>query len=303
MLNDIESAHFTSFHKSLEIIERISNAEMVSTVAGSTRKKARIDVVIHDGFQTDFHSKIIKPFITALIKEISSAFDLSDLPILNAFLVLDPVSIPDSTMSVFSSYGLDELKVLHDFYANDATDHYQGRTTRCERLLHCPLQALQLEFGGYKAYVDSQRQRVKREAESKENCLSAKLLCLKANKYSTKKSIKTVETEIEATKRKIKEPVLVEDLLSDIVIEQGFPNIRRLLILYLLIPHTEAVVERGFSRMAQIMTKKRCTLDGKSLDILMRISYRKEPLQTGEVSQIFDIWKGMKERRILSNNF
>ena len=48
------------------------------------------------------------------------------------------------------------------------------------------------------------------------------------------------------------------------------------------------------------MMKKRCTLDDKSLDILMRISYRKEPFKTSEISQVFDIWKGMKERRIVS---
>ena len=35
-------------------------------------------------------------------------------------------------------------------------------------------------------------------------------------------------------------------------------------------------IQRGFSKMGQIMTKERCTLDDNSLD-MMRISYRKEP--------------------------
>ena len=187
-----------------------------------------------------------------LINEITAAFDLSDLPILNAFLVLDPISIPGSTSPEFGRYGIDELKVLYDFYGSNATDHYQGRTTRCERLLHCPLQALELEFGGYKSYVGAQRQRIKCEAQTKLNSFTAKLQCLKANRYSTKKCIKAVELEIEAAHQKIKEPLSVEDILRDKVIEQAFPNIRRLMVLYLLIPHTKTVVERGFSRTGQI---------------------------------------------------
>ena len=61
--------------------------------------------------------------------------------------------------------------------------------------------------------------------------------------------------------------------------------VRRLLAIYILIPHTEAVVERGFSKMGQIMTKKRCTLDDNSLDMLMRISYRKEALRDAEIKE------------------
>ena len=49
------------------------------------------------------------------------------------------------------------------------------------------------------------------------------------------------------------------------------------------------------------MTKKRCTLDEKSLDMLMRISYRKEPFNTVEIKNIFDIWKNTGVRRIFSS--
>ena len=40
----------------------------------------------------------------------------------------------------------------------------------------------------------------------------------------------------------------------------------------------EVVVERGFLKMGQIMTEKRCSLDDNSLDLLMRISHNKESL-------------------------
>ena len=66
-------------------------------------------------------------------------------------------------------------------------------------------------------------------------------------------------------------PLTVEDLLDDSVISLAFPNIRRLLSIYMLIPSSEAVVERWFSTMGQILTKKRRGLDNDSLDMLMRI--------------------------------
>ena len=49
-----------------------------------------------------------------------------------------------------------------------------------------------------------------------------------------KKCIKAVELEIKAAQQNIKEPLSVEDILRDKVIEQAFPNIRRLMVLYIL---------------------------------------------------------------------
>ena len=54
--------------------------------------------------------------------------------------------------------------------------------------------------------------------------------------------------------------------------------------------------------MGEIMTKKRTTLDDRSLDLLMRISYRKEPLDDAEIKEIIDIWKTTKDRRIFSQD-
>ena len=56
---------------------------------------------------------------------------------------------------------------------------------------------------------------------------------------------------------------------------------------------SEAIVERGFSKMGQIVTKNRTALYDNSLEMLMRISYNKTPLNTNDV----------KDRRILANEF
>ena len=63
-------------------------------------------------------------------------------------------------------------------------------------------------------------------------------------------------------------PLSVEDLLRDNVVETAFPNVRRLMKIYLLIPMSEAMVERGLSKMGQFMAKKRTTLDDNRLETL-----------------------------------
>ena len=98
----------------------------------------------------------------------------------------------------------------------------------------------------------------------------------------------------------MKNPVTVEDLLKDCVVSVAFPNTQCLLTTYMISPYAEAVVECGFEKMGQIMTKKSCGLDNGSLDILMRISHRQEPLKSHELNQIIDTWKRLRDCRIFS---
>ena len=129
----------------------------------------------------------------------------------------------------------------------------------------------------------------------------SKLELKKDGKFATKKSIDMLEKGLEHLNTKIENPVLVEDLLRDIVVESLLPNVWPLLIIYLLVPRTEAVAERGFSKKSQIMAKKRCLLDDNSLNLLMRISHNKENLTTKDTTQVMDIWSGLSERRIFSD--
>ena len=57
----------------------------------------------------------------------------------------------------------------------------------------------------------------------------------------------------------------------DAVVEAVFPTIRCLLKIYIIITHSEAVVEHMFSKMDVIMTNKWCSSEDESLDMLMRI--------------------------------
>ena len=123
----------------------------------------------------------------------------------------------------------------------------------------------------------------------------------KGDKYATKKPIDILEKQIERLNIKTENHVLVKDLLQDIVVESAFPSAQHLLIIYLLVPNTEQFFERGFLKMGQIMTKKKCSLDDNSFDLLMRISHNKESLTTKGKTQVMDIWYGLSERRIFSD--
>ena len=53
----------------------------------------------------------------------------------------------------------------------------------------------------------------------------SKLELKKGDKYATKKFIDMLEKELEHLNTKLENPVLVEDLLRDIVVESAFPNV------------------------------------------------------------------------------
>ena len=91
-----------------------------------------------------------------------------------------------------------------------------------------------------------------------------------------KRDMKAIEAELSETKKKMSSPVAVENLLYDTVLSAAFPTIWRLLKVYVIIPFSEAVVERSFVKMNFIMTKKRCSLDKINLDAVMQISIRKK---------------------------
>ena len=86
-----------------------SLTEMRSTVAGGKKKQTRIEALVT---RMEFHSSTINPFTDALMKEITYAFDLSELHELIAFLKLDPADLPETTSSEFWEYGTQELRVL-----------------------------------------------------------------------------------------------------------------------------------------------------------------------------------------------
>ena len=244
-------------------------------MSSGTRKRQKQD---HNLTKDIFHKKVIKPFIDELIKEMKNRFDISNLPVLNAFLKLDPQKIPDKDSFLFENYGVEEVTLLHNFYGKGKEDSFQARTVQADVLYDAQRSCRLLEFSNFKSYVCEQKA-LSKEYSGKKKSLKSKFDLFNAQKYKTKKRLKKIEDELSLIAEKVHNPRSVEDLLQDSVIETAFPSIRRLLKIYVLIPMSEAIVERGFSKMGQIVTKKRTTLDDNSLEVLMRISYNKTPIK------------------------
>ena len=93
-----------------------------------------------------------------------------------------------------------------------------------------------------------------------------------------------------------------EDLLRDNVVETAFPNVQHLMKIYVLMPLSEATVEREFSKMGKIMTKKHTALDDNSSETLMHISKQQQSLNTNDVKHVLELWRNQKERRIFSSD-
>ena len=180
---NVNSTHLQNFKKADEIIQKLSTIEMCTAVSGTTRKNRKIDTVAST---KEFNEKVIKPFIAALVAEISQAFDLSELPVLQALLTLDPKSYPDTESEEFQTYGNDSLRILYNYYGIDVSNEFQGRFTKSDRLLKCPYDALQLEFGGFKTYVNKQKIKIKEENSKRYFFTKIKMKLKKGNKYATK---------------------------------------------------------------------------------------------------------------------
>ena len=112
--------------------------------------------------------------------------------------------------------------------------------------------------------------------------------------------MKAIEGELSQVKRKMCSPVVVKNLLDDTVLSTAFPTIWRSLKVYVIIPFSKAVIEKGFSKMNLIMSKKRCSLDSVNLDALRRISFQKKKLESHEIEEVIDIWKNTINRVIFS---
>ena len=93
-------------------------------------------------------------------------------------------------------------------------------------------------------------------------------------------------------------PLTVNDILEDNVVSSAFASIRYLLKLFVLVPMSETVVERAFSKMKLTLTDKRTRLD----DALMRMSFNNVTLVEEAVHQIVETWKKQRQRRIFSED-
>ena len=105
---------------------------------------------------------------------------------------------------------------------------------------------------------------------------------------------------MQVIQQKKQSPLTVADFLGASVVKTAFPNISKLLLLYLLVPQSEAVIESGFSCMKMIMAYKRTTWDSEKFEGLMRLPKRNKSFYAKEVNYFTEIWQSCCNRRIIA---
>ena len=184
----------------------------------------------------EFHRKIAVPFLNALLSKIEAAFDMESIELVQTLLALDPSEIPTADDTSFVMYGSEKIKILFSSYGKERSDTYAGCTITCPALISCTEESISLEYGGYKNYVASSKKSKIVELEREERKITAQLSLVKANKRSTNKEIKWLETELENIKNRKGHPLSVTDILEDNIVSSVFPSIRYLLKLFVLVP-------------------------------------------------------------------
>ena len=143
----------------------------------------------------EFHQNVVVPFPNAILSETEAAFDMEIIELVQALLALDPSEIPTADDTSFVMYGSEKIKILFSSYGKERSDTYAGCTITCPALISCTEESLSLEYGGYKNYVASSKKSKIVELEREERKITAQLSLVKANKRSTNKEIKWLETE------------------------------------------------------------------------------------------------------------
>ena len=184
----------------------------------------------------EFHQNVVVPFPNAILSETEAAFDMEIIELVQALLALDPSEIPTADDTSFVMYGSEKIKILFSSYGKERSDTYAGCTITCPALISCTEESLSLEYGGYKNYVASSKKSKIVELEREERKITAQLSLVKANKRSTDKEIKWLETELENIKNRKGHPLSVTDILEDNIVSSVFPSIRYLLKLFVLVP-------------------------------------------------------------------
>ena len=155
----------------------------------------------------------------------------------------------------FDYHRNDKIETLFNFYSKTQENVFNRHRTSSPAPLLCTQKSLKMEYSEYKNYVAQLKIDFKQKLVSEEAKIKASILQTSAKKYKSHHAVTELEQELSNIKKKMKDPVKV-DVLRDKVLETAFPNIQRLLKIYLCIPQSEAVVEHGFSKMNLILTKK-----------------------------------------------
>ncbi len=184
-------------------------------------------------------------------------FTNDSVKILSATSVFDPTKFPAEERQILT-YGLEEIRILADFYGNDATVEYDGTVFTSYPLIN--RDELLSEWKTFRRALVQEKKSI-----------------MLRNPRPTLQDIQSMQ-EHEAYK-------------------SIFPQMFCLINVLLSIPMSTATVERSFSQMKLVQNRLRNRLSDVSLAILMRIAIEGPELTDIDFEEILNIFK-LQNRRI-----
>ena len=223
---------------------------------GSGRSKsARISTL------QEYRECVAIPYLDCLIENINRRFTDEAVKILSATSVFDPTKFPTEEALILAYYGLEEIRILADFYGNDATVEYEGTIYTSSPLLD--RDELLSEWKTFRRALIQEKKSIMQTARNSQPSLQDILQSMQ--EYETYKSI--------------------------------FPQMFSLMNILLANPMSTAMVERSFSQMKLVKNRLRNRLSDVSLPQLMRIAIEGPELTDINYEEILDIF-AQQNRRI-----
>ena len=210
----------------------------------------------------EYCESVATPYIDSLLANITSHFSDTSVKLLVSSSIFDPSLLP-SDEALLSSYGIDQLKVLVDFYGNAVTTEFEGEKYTSPSLIDS-----EEVFAEWQLFKRAFAREIKAVVEKR--------------KLSNPPTLQEVKEEMEST-----------NAYTDI-----FPEIFKLLNILLTLPVGTATVERSFSQMKLVKTRLRNRVSDINLARLMRIAIEGPELTTINFNDILEVFK-QKNRRIL----
>lgn len=208
----------------------------------------------------EYLSHVAIPYIDSLVGNINGRFSDEVVNLLVATSIFNPAKLP--TEECMSSYGLQEIQKLADFYGKEASVEYLGVTYTSPPLLD--REELLSEWKIFRRALYKERE-----------------LIVRSKKQSTP-SMQEVFQSMQTT-----------DAYKGI-----FPQTFTLLNILLAMPVGTATVERSFSQMKMVKTRLRNRLSDCNLSRLMKIAVEGPELNDVPFEEILAVFKE-KNRRIL----
>ena len=208
----------------------------------------------------EYRSQIAIPYIDSLVDNINRRFSDKAVKLLVASSIFNPAQLPTEE-STMSSYGVQEIRNLADFYGKEASVDYLGVT-----YTSAPLVDRDELLSEWKIF---------RRALCKE-----KELIVRLKKLSTPPSMQEVLQSMRATE----------------AYKGIFPQTFTLINILLALPVGTATVERSFSQMKLIKTRLRNRLSDINLSRLMKIAVEGPELSCVPFEEILDVFKEQNRR-------